>query len=75
MKRHGWTSVPVGLLCLALAQATAIAQDATEKQTGFALGRFNPAERGSEWFTLDSLDFRGHGRWAMTGSSSAPPGA
>jgi len=26
---------------------------------GFALNRFDPSERGSEWFALDTLDFRG----------------
>jgi OOP family OmpA-OmpF porin len=31
---------------------------------GFALNRFDPAERGSDWFALESLDLRGHGRWA-----------
>jgi hypothetical protein len=31
---------------------------------GFALNRFEPAERGSDWFALESLDLRGHGRWA-----------
>ena len=28
------------------------------QQAGFAVNRFEPAERGSEWFTLDSLDLR-----------------
>ncbi len=37
--------------------------DAQEK--GFALDRFEPSERGSEWFTLDSLDLRGNGRPAI----------
>lgn len=27
--------------------------------SGFALNRYDPSERGSEWFQLDSLDFRG----------------
>lgn len=27
---------------------------------GFAANRFDPAERGSDWFALDSLDLRGH---------------
>jgi outer membrane protein OmpA-like peptidoglycan-associated protein len=40
----------------ALAQNTA---------SGFALDRFNPSERGSEWFSLDSLDFRGQVRPAI----------
>ena len=32
---------------------------------GFALDRFEPAERGSSWFVLDSLDMRGHVRHAV----------
>jgi outer membrane protein OmpA-like peptidoglycan-associated protein len=33
--------------------------------SGFSLDRFNPSERGSEWFALDSLDMRGHLRPAV----------
>jgi outer membrane protein OmpA-like peptidoglycan-associated protein len=33
--------------------------------TGLALDRFDPAERGSEWFVLDTLDMRGHLRPAI----------
>ncbi len=29
-------------------------------QSGFALDRFDPAERGSDWFEAESLDLRGH---------------
>lgn len=29
---------------------------------GYALDRFDPSERGSEWFALDTLDLRGHVR-------------
>jgi len=29
---------------------------------GFAVNRFEPSERGSDWFSADSLDLRGHGR-------------
>ena len=32
---------------------------------GFALDRFQPAERGSDWFGLESLDLRGSGRFAL----------
>jgi OmpA-OmpF porin, OOP family len=32
---------------------------------GFAVDRFDPAEQGSEWFVLDSLDLRGHMRPAL----------
>jgi outer membrane protein OmpA-like peptidoglycan-associated protein len=33
--------------------------------TGLALDRFDPAERGSEWFVLDTLDLRGRIRPAI----------
>jgi OOP family OmpA-OmpF porin len=32
---------------------------------GFALDRFEPAERGSEWFVQDTLDIRGEARPAL----------
>jgi OmpA-OmpF porin, OOP family len=32
---------------------------------GFSLNRFDPAERGSEWFVQDTLDLRGHLRPAI----------
>jgi outer membrane protein OmpA-like peptidoglycan-associated protein len=32
---------------------------------GFDLDRFNPSERGSEWFAMDTLDFRGDLRPAV----------
>jgi OOP family OmpA-OmpF porin len=32
---------------------------------GFAIDRFDPSERGSEWFVLDTLDMRGHVRPAI----------
>ncbi len=34
-------------------------------QSGFALDRFDPSDRGSEWFAADSLDLRGHMRPAL----------
>jgi OOP family OmpA-OmpF porin len=33
-------------------------------QVGFDVDRFDPSERGSEWFAMDSLDLRGHLRLA-----------
>jgi outer membrane protein OmpA-like peptidoglycan-associated protein len=42
---------------------TAFAQ--TASNTGFAVNRFEPSERGSEWFALESLDFRGKARPAV----------
>jgi len=38
-----------------------------QAQKGFAIDRFNPSERGSEWFVMDSLDLRGHGRISAGG--------
>ncbi len=32
---------------------------------GFTVDRFEPSERGSDWFTLDSLDMRGNARPAF----------
>jgi len=59
--------VAAGTLALALSARAAFAQ-----ATGFALDRFDPSERGSDWFTVESMDFRGHlrpaaglvGEWA-----------
>src|SRR4051794_38932234 len=33
--------------------------------SGFAVNRFEPAGSGSDWFSLESLDFRGHARPAF----------
>ncbi len=41
------------------------AAPANAQAKGFALNRFDPAERGSEWFIMDSLDLRGHLRPAI----------
>lgn len=38
---------------------------AQEASAGFALNRFDPSERGSDWFWAESLDLRGHNRWAI----------
>jgi outer membrane protein OmpA-like peptidoglycan-associated protein len=43
-----------------LAPTTAHAQ-----QRGYAVNRFEPSERGSEWFASESLDFRGNVRPAF----------
>ncbi len=59
-------------LCIVLCAASSAAQEQTE---GFALNRFDPAEAGSDWFALDSLDLRGHGRFAagLTGDWAYKP--
>lgn len=49
---------------LALAATLALPSIASA-QTGFALNRFDPSERGSEWLALDSLDLRGNLRPAI----------
>jgi outer membrane protein OmpA-like peptidoglycan-associated protein len=41
------------------------AQDA--QHAGFALDRYDPSERGSEWFVLDTLDFRGRAKLSLGG--------
>lgn len=37
----------------------------TNNVKGFAVDKFDPAERGSDWFSAESLDLRGHGRFAV----------
>src|SRR6185369_10965806 len=49
------------LFLLATTATPAFAQPAP----GFALNRYEPSERGSEWFALESLDLRGEGRLAL----------
>src|SRR4051812_48062334 len=44
---------------LLLAATPASAQPAAH---GFSLDRFEPSAGGSDWFVLESLDFRGNGR-------------
>lgn len=59
MTRSLRSSLPVlGLALLTLSPAVASAQ-------GFALNRFDPSERGSDWFAVESLDLRGHMRPAV----------
>ena len=49
---------------LALMAASARAEAQPFKQ-GFALNRYEPSERGSEWFVMDTLDLRGKIRPAI----------
>jgi OmpA-OmpF porin, OOP family len=51
-------SIPVVMALAALA-APAVAQAQSQTES-FALNRFNPSERGSDWFANESLDLRGH---------------
>jgi OmpA-OmpF porin, OOP family len=41
------------------------ASSASAQQKGYALSTFDPADPGSEWFALDSLDLRGNFRPAI----------
>ncbi len=54
--------VSAGLAVTLLRVSTAGAQVSPR---GFAVNRLEPSERGSEWFTTESLDFRGHFRPAL----------
>jgi outer membrane protein OmpA-like peptidoglycan-associated protein len=47
------------------ASGPARAQLAPAPAQGFAIDRFDPSERGSEWFVMDTLDFRGGVRPAI----------
>ena len=49
------------IAALAATAATSVQADTT---AGFAIDRFEPSARGSEWFAQDTLDFRGHARLA-----------
>jgi hypothetical protein len=44
----------------ALAVVMLAAGSASAQPSGFAVDRFEPSERGSEWFAADTLDLRGH---------------
>ena len=43
----------------------AVPRPAAAQAQGFAVDRFEPAERGSDWFANESLDFRGNMRPAL----------
>jgi outer membrane protein OmpA-like peptidoglycan-associated protein len=59
----------------ALAFTVLLPSTARAQNAGFAIDRFDPAERGSDWFAADSLDLRGHGRpmLGVTGDFSEKP--
>jgi OmpA-OmpF porin, OOP family len=42
-----------------------VASAASAQTEGFSLNRFEPSERGSEWFALESLQFDGDPRWTF----------
>jgi OmpA-OmpF porin, OOP family len=57
--------IKLALCAPGIASVLGSAQPASAQASGFALSRFDPSERGSEWFVLDSLDLRGHMRPAI----------
>jgi outer membrane protein OmpA-like peptidoglycan-associated protein len=58
MRKHVLLGAATGLVAL-LTTGAASAQAVAE---GFSVNRFEAAERGSDWFTNESLDLRGHMR-------------
>src|SRR5450432_657768 len=58
MDRHLWGTVAASALLL----TTSYAQG---QSAGFSVNHFDPSERGSDWFVLESLDLRGHMRPAI----------
>ncbi len=58
-------SLALAVLAAAASTFAAATSRAQSTAAGFSIDRFNPSERGSEWFVLDSLDLRGHGRPAI----------
>lgn len=54
----------ISLLILGVTLLVAPAAEAQE-QSGYAANHMSPAERGSRWFVLDSVDIQGHGRLAL----------
>ena len=57
--------VPWWGLALAFTAVTTASGNASAQNKGFAINRFDPSERGSDWFTGESLDLRGNGRIAV----------
>ena len=55
----------VGIAVVVCALSAASADTRAADSLGFAIDRFEPAGGGSEWFSLESLDFRGHLRPAF----------
>ncbi len=49
----------------ATALVISLSSSASAQQTGFAVDRFEPSERGSQFFVVDNLDLRGAARPAL----------
>ncbi len=64
MRARNLTTAALALLGVSGFTVSASAQTAAP-QGGFGINRFDPSERGSEWFVQDTLDLRGNGRFAI----------
>lgn len=53
------------VFCPVLAALFVANRTAAQSASGFSINRFQPAERGSEWFASDTLDLRGKHRLAL----------
>jgi outer membrane protein OmpA-like peptidoglycan-associated protein len=53
------------LLLFVSSLLAALPASAAAAPSGFSVNRFEPSERGSQWFVLDSLDLRGSARPAL----------
>jgi OOP family OmpA-OmpF porin len=60
MKTARWLAA-----AMTFAACAGLAQDARGQSQGFALDTFDPSERGSDWFSVESLDLRGNVRPAI----------
>ncbi len=60
MKTARWLSAAIA--CVGVA---GLARDARAQAQGFAVDQFEPSERGSDWFSVESLDLRGTVRPAI----------
>jgi outer membrane protein OmpA-like peptidoglycan-associated protein len=59
------TRLAAALAAMCFVAVGSSSREASAQQEGFAVDRFDPSERGSEWFVLDSLDLRGAFRPAI----------
>lgn len=57
----------VGTIAISIASASSALAQQVQQAQGFALNRYQPSERGSDWFVTESLDLRGKGRFAIGG--------
>lgn len=59
------TATRIHAVCVALGIWLIPLAANAQEQPGYASSHFNPSERGSRWFVLDTLDMRGNGRIAL----------